>query len=365
MVYWILLLLIYPTYTLFLKGTWNPAVYNFYGNDADWREKNYQRRVFCFCIVMAILLALINALKSVEVGIDTDMQLTQYEHINTLSSFKNVLIDRNEEHGYSIIMYCANALHLSFSQFVFVYSIFSLSVWGRFVSKYSDNPALSYFLFISMGIFTMCFMGTIRQSIALAITLLAYEKAVNKKFVSYLLLLVLAYTFHTSSLIFLPVYWLVNHKLKKHEIAAILLIVFSGYPLKNVLMDLAKPFLNMAFNTRENAGGELLYIFFLLMTILSAYAVWIDNCEDDMLNNFFYMIAITAFICPMLSANPAYYRAVYYYEIFIFLIIPKIQNKLDFKNRNIIRFLVLFVALFFMLTQVMRSSYYPYKFFWE
>lgn len=365
MVYWIILLLIYPTYTLFLKGTWNPAAYDIHGNDADWREKDYQRRVFCFCIVMAILLALINALKSVEVGIDTNMQLTQFERISDFPAFKDVFKYRNEEHGYSIIMYCANALHLSFAQFVFVYSIFSLGVWGRFISKYSYNPALSYFLFISMGIYTMCFMGTIRQSIALAITLLAYEKAVNKKMVSYLLLLLLAYTFHTSSLIFLPVYWLVNHKLKKREIAAILLIVFSGYPLKNVLMDLAKPFLNMAFNTRENSGGELLYIFFLLMTILSAYAVWIDNCEDDMLNNFFYMIAITAFICPMLSANPAYYRALYYYEIYIFLIVPKILNKLGFGNRRIIMLLVFFVALFFMFTQVMQSSYYPYKFFWE
>lgn len=85
-----------------------------------------------------------------------------------------------------------------------VTALFSFAVTGRFLAKYSRRPCFSLYLFFTLQLFDFYISG-VRQTLAIALLMLAYEALDNKKLLRMLLFIMLAALFHRSAIIWLLV----------------------------------------------------------------------------------------------------------------------------------------------------------------
>lgn len=92
------------------------------------------------------------------------------------------------------------------SNYQMIFVVTSLLIIGLFCicyAKYSSNVYLSVMLFLLLSEY-YCTMNFIRQSIAGIIALFALEFLKKKKFLPYLMIILVASTFHKSALILIP-----------------------------------------------------------------------------------------------------------------------------------------------------------------
>lgn len=90
-----------------------------------------------------------------------------------------------------------------------VTALFSFAVSGRFFARYSQAPCFSLYLFFTLQIFDFYISG-IRQAIAIAVLLLAYEALDKGHNVRSLLLILLAGLFHRTAWLWFPVFFLLR-----------------------------------------------------------------------------------------------------------------------------------------------------------
>ncbi len=103
--------------------------------------------------------------------------------------------------------------------FFFVALITNLMLF-KSVKKYSTHISLSLLLYFCTVYFILDMSG-IRQAIALNLFLLSIEHIVNKNFFKYLLVILLASSFHISALILLPLYFILSKEIKNYVLIAI------------------------------------------------------------------------------------------------------------------------------------------------
>ena len=77
--------------------------------------------------------------------------------------------------------------------------------------KYSGNPKLALMFYIITSTFYFPFNGQ-RQAIAMSLIFLAYPLLVNKKYIPYILVVMLAYNFHSTAMIMVPIAFLLTCK---------------------------------------------------------------------------------------------------------------------------------------------------------
>ncbi len=174
-------------------------------------SKRHQNIIYFILVGTAI--ALVMGLRSRYVGgVDTDLGYIPEFYEICGQSMSRVL----SEHGAKdALFYVFTKLFTYISNDVVLYllaiSIFVSYSYSRFIYKYSENPMVSYLLFLALGMFNMGFQQ-LRQIIALSILLYAYDALKNRKFLSYCCIILIASMFHLSVIIFLFAYPLVKMK---------------------------------------------------------------------------------------------------------------------------------------------------------
>ena len=74
----------------------------------------------------------------------------------------------------------------------------------KLIKRYSVSPAFSLLIFFSVGTYVM-YIAAMKQSMAMAVLLFALPYALDRKYVQYYLLVILAMLFHTHAFVFLAV----------------------------------------------------------------------------------------------------------------------------------------------------------------
>lgn len=136
------------------------------------------------------------------------------------------------------------------------------------IYKHSSMPWISVYVYITLQFFAHS-MNLVRQSIAATICLLAYRFIRDKKLIPFLLVIAVAFLFHTSALFMLPVYFVLNWNASiKHYlivgIPALLIYVYST-PIATLVTKYI--FTNYAgyINSRYWAGLKWTYAVFPLI----------------------------------------------------------------------------------------------------
>lgn len=160
-----------------------------------------------FFIAAAIPLVLVSALRW-ETGVD---------HLNYYYVFTNVNygLDTHVEIGFKLICRLVWLFTMDMAWLFALCTIITISFTFIAIWQSSSNVFISVFLFITMGYYFYS-MNSIRHFMALALYLFAFKFIKERKLIKYIVVILLAATFHKIALIALPLYFILNIKYKAY-----------------------------------------------------------------------------------------------------------------------------------------------------
>ncbi|MAD75425.1 MAG: hypothetical protein CML20_11655 [Rheinheimera sp.] len=168
--------------------------YVFQSRAAGFNYSKEGNKITLFFLLFSLFITL--GLRDISVGVDTSAY--NYEFINSERYLVESL--RGIEIGFSMILYLANSLGMSFSGFLFLSSAFSFYAFYRLGYTFKASAVIYIFLLIIVGVISFSMSG-LRQYLALTIVIYGVL-AFRYSFLLSIVLLILAFFVHSSSIIF-------------------------------------------------------------------------------------------------------------------------------------------------------------------
>ncbi len=176
------------------------------------RRKNFTRMALLFsCLILWIFMAF----RGQSVGADTKV----YCRVFTSGAYATL------EKGYVIFN---KALRLVFSSpqtITIANSTVLLVLLYKTIRRMSPIPLLSIWLYVTLGIY-QTEMNLMRNAMAIMLCYYATQYIPQRRAIKYILCVLLAMSFHLSSCLFLPVYWLSNKaRITRRKLTVISVVV--------------------------------------------------------------------------------------------------------------------------------------------
>lgn len=309
------------------------------------QEKLKNRRK-AYVICTGSWLFLVAALRNYTVGADTTTYLSRYARL-AVAEWKDIfrLADLMMfESGYVIcnklLGYVSKNPRILLVAVAFIIT-FLLSLY---IYKESKMPWLSFYMFISMGMFGES-LSLIRQYVAVALILISYHAIKDNKLIEFVVIILLAATFHTSALIVLPMFWVSKIKWNKLHFCVILgaaaytfyIVTSPKFRFSDSLIGFlsryttyARYFARLNYGSRGGAVGLLvIYFSFLLFIIFRLYK---SEMEE---RNMYIAFALAAATLTIFSFITGISERIlpYFASMFVFSIPATIMNEQKAKIR--------------------------------
>lgn len=244
--------------------------------------------------------------------------------------------------------------------------VFSLCIIYT-IKKHSLNYFISIvFFFLCFGVNQSIFV--VRQYLGVAIFLLSIQSVLNKQLCRYILIWLVAFSFHGSLIICLPLYWFYNYwKINKNTILfTSILFMFIAFVIKYLFTVVSQSFgvyEDYLINSDElgTSSGMLvrtLLIFIPFLLFCHRYIV-----RDGYGKLYFWLVLLNVVMSISLIGIPSGSRLYTNYNAFSILIIPYIYSCLSIRNTRYIYISLSFVIFSFL--YFLRLSEYNYYFFWQ
>lgn len=338
---------------------------------------NNQTRKF-YVIFCCMLLILQSGLRHVAVGADTyGYKLTFYaidkqSWQNIFDNFYRIyILGQGKDAGYYLFVKAFHLLSNNYQVYLITIACLFFFSFGRFV--YQNTHSLRS-IFIVMCVYQVFFYSFfsitgIRQTIATAFILFAYELLVKRRLVPFFLLCFIAALIHKSALLFIPFYFLAQFKYPIKALSIVLIslpIIFAIIrPIAQFLtsFSFSESYANYANSTYETQGAQMFLVYMLVIAIGILYFKQMFKQADEntlcILNGF----CIALFFTPLTWVDPNMMRVVMYYSIFTLFLLGDLVdcfNSEYHKNSNNV---LLLIVLVFCAVLIRRNT--DYAFFWE
>lgn len=226
----------------------------------EYRKKENQqikKRIRYICLLVFLVFFGLRGF----VGYDWSVYFPMYESIKPLFSsdfsFIYLAVDTRQssidyiEPGYLIYISLLKFIYNDWHFFIFISTLIDLLILDFMFRKYSSNYAFSMLIFFALSISLE--YDLLRNIKALMIFILSIQYIHERKLYKFLLLNLLAVTFHSSAILLIPMYWIGNHRFSKKTLLFLFVILNIIYlfqiPLaKIIIMPIA-----------EMLGGVYLY----------------------------------------------------------------------------------------------------------
>lgn len=321
-------------------------------------EGEYLRRKAI--VLPIILLILFSSIRNYTVGTDS---ITYTEAYRLEYNPYYYGFNPNIEYGYQFIDY----LILNFfSNYFWLFLFFSIAIVCLYmvtIKKISKYYLTSVFIFITFGFYTFFFNG-LRQGVAMAIFFFGLPYLIEKRIISYFLVVFIASMFHVSALVMLPVYFLVNTKFRiEYKVLACFIVSILASQI--LISYLAQGNIRYEHYTQEaeKAGGYITLLFYSLIGLLIYFSGRKIRHEDIRFSKFeqiFLCGLALVFPISLLGTDPSGpQRIMYYFSSMVIFLIPYVLMRFNNIYFNMV-FLILSIMYFILIT--MRfSNLYPYQ----
>ena len=312
------------------------------------------------CIFLWLGLFLLMACRAESVGTDLIRYIEQYSYIHNIKAFQT-----RTEPGFVIFEKILSFFGVGNHGYIVTVSFIISASFGwffyKYANKYAKAMALSFFLHFTIGLFVFTLTG-IRQSLAISISLFALHFALQRKLIVYLLLVLLAISFHRSALVFAPVYILVNIKIRSYKtiamlIAAIIVLIFVRQQVFSILGSLSiDSYSDKYQGYLEGDNKSKLSILLVIFKILLPFSVILfwrfqkrKIREVTRAEKAFLILALVGAGFTVLSLNLSIINRFSYY-FFSYAILLFVNALKDFKSKevkDILTFIIIIACVLF------------------
>jgi hypothetical protein len=193
-----------------------------------------------FLCISGVAMITLSSLRSNTVGIDYKQYADYFSQVHD-GGWSFLISGANGyrvEPGYSLLNYFVSLFTSDVRVFMLVVSILAVGLTAILLYKYSPIPWVGMFVFGSFGFFGNS-LSFLRQSIAIAIFLFAIKFLKDKRLIPYLIVVLLAASFHKAMLIMIPIYFIAQIKINWKSLTTYAgltaLIMGLSWPLFNVV----------------------------------------------------------------------------------------------------------------------------------
>ena len=320
--------------------------------------------------VVCWILVLLAALRGSSVGSDTIVYIENYNAMPKLS-FANVLVMYKDFPGYYLLAKTCSFLHLPI-QFLFgiVAGIYIYAIY-KFINRYSRRKLYSILCFTVIGLYAFSLAG-LKQTLSMAFVLLYFISLTEKKYIKTILLALVAYFCHHSSLIFLfgiALYYMRNLRLYYLYLMVIVLVTLLGTRfLWTNLLDLLEDEHYSGLYLEDEGYSTTTMVFYgvclLLLFLFSRN--YMKRCPKE--SRVVLGMSTLAFAFQAFSlVSSAAFRLSFYFLPFMIVGFPNDFNRIGDSNlKRTVKFAVAFmIVFFFVYSNRDGGSVVPYKFFWQ
>jgi len=313
------------------------------------------------------------ALRGSTIGNDTHEYIRIFNEISTQGDSKFEF--GRYETGFIYLNYLLKSWHDD-AQIIFVVAgLFIYYSFGRFILKYSKMPWLSLFLFFTYGLFTFTFTA-LRQGMAMAICLFAFEALMKGKNIRFVLIVIFATFFHSTAIVFLLAslckFLKPNGKtfVLSYISAAVLLIAFTA--VLNYIFQMLPMYEHYTSGSYIGEMGiaAFLYSFLSSVILFFTYSVVKKTKSLSRIDAYGMIMILLAVILYIVSIKANIFdRMAIYFNMFAIIILPNAINLL--KGQKQLLAITTSIIVFFAYQAIIISyrpewiSIYPYSFYWQ
>lgn len=271
------------------------------------------------------------------------------------------------ETGYNIYVKLLTYIS-SEPQFLLIATFLVLTIaFGVFVYKNSINPALAICFFFALGIHGLI-LTALRQSLAMAICLFAYEAIKKRKLVHFLLLVFLASLFHQSAFFFLPAYIIGIQKLKWQNIILYVIIFIIGFTYTGEIIKIVGNLTEYGdtYGISETGNGLEFFTIMLLITFASLF-FYKNMCKrNDYINIFININIINLTLWGMRLITRSAERPSYYFMFATIIVLDTYLSTIKpLYAKQIITFIITILMIALFLYRMSNPRFIQFEFIWN
>ena len=203
-------------------------------SEYDYINYKYVRRERAYYIIMSIAMILFVGLR--QHYNDTFLYVAIYKDTpDDIGLMEGIDWSKlGENPGFVFTNRLLRRLGFSVNSYLILFAIFSVGVPLWFIWKYSSDYTLSVWIFICFAgfIFTMAAM---KQCMAMALCMLATHCVIKRKYIPFVLLILIAMTFHPYALMYFVTPFLLFRPWSSKTFIMLILAIFVGFSLKSIM----------------------------------------------------------------------------------------------------------------------------------
>ena len=215
--------------------------------------------------------------------------------------------------------------------FLIIIAAFVMIAVAQFVQRYSPSPVQSFLYYFGLIYYTMMF-SVLKQSVAMAFILFAFNAIMDRKLIRFLLMVWLASLFHFPALVFLPAYWIANMRLGRTYLIFLALLFVVTFLFRDQLLE----WMTDTYDTVITDTGRRFFankVIVMLVIIVAALVIRPPSGEDRVYNSLLMIIGTSAVIQTFSTYNNTFERLADYYFQFAIVFIPMVFENVKTARR--------------------------------
>lgn len=220
-----------------------------------------------FIVLFILVISLFSGLRF---GVGTD-------YFNYVNYIEKISLGANTymEPGFEWVVRLLSFSGLGSQSVFLLFSFFTVFFYCCYISRKSNLIGISLLSFVGLSIFYLATMGGIRQFFAISLFLFSFKYIDNKELYKFILMIIIAAFFHSSAVLMLPVYFIINKKIPIWIYCVSLFAVcfFSGYVVNFLnYIGFSGAYLNVGHFLNYGFNLKFVFVFVLLISLL--YLRW-------------------------------------------------------------------------------------------
>lgn len=330
--------------------------------------KKFNKGKLVYVITISIILSLLVGLRHYSMGL-VDTEFVYMPRFYRISDFGWKYVLEEKDFLFQTLTYWfIQIFGDNFQLYLFLFGLPYIFSMGFIIYKYSNNPLLSFIIFVSLHYFEISFT-LMRQVFGMGILLIALHYLFKKKYIKFVLLVVLSSYFHSICMIFLILLPLSFLKVRKWYVIPFVAILAMTLILPDFVMKFT--FDNLVSSDRfsryeeiETSKSLVLFLLNLVMWGVSLLA-YKDIKQNKMLTILFYCSSLAVLISPLVLSLGEMSRVSYIFGISNVILLPYAFNYFSEDNEKILCIAItsaVFIAYFmvFLSGTVNINPYIPY-----
>ena len=324
-------------------------------------KENKEKYKLLFLWVSGVLFIILSSLRY-KIGFDYSTYETLFYQIGNGTNKENLEI------GFLLLNKAVFFFRGDYRIFLFIVNTIMTVLVFWWIYRFSKFPEISVFFYFAFQ-FWACSMNLLRQSIALSIFLLSYQSLLERNFIKYIIIVLIAASFHQSILIMIPFYFLLYQNITKLYLIIISILFVLGYVFFDFIVygifDILFSDYQKYIDTIYWNSNSISYIIFpciYLLFVLYHAKKLINDCEKNkiLINSCIYGSFISFFITKHFILE----RFSLYFFIFSLILIPEIiffDKKASKKNIVFLFSIILGLSYFSFSAKEEFHNVYPYR----